>query len=918
MQEKASDRPWRRWITIFVIVFLFLVAMLFKRARSRRIRGSQTEHLARKRGPNHEFDLVPSQLQGLSEEEVKARRVAGQDGAESRASRSNRDIWYENLFSIINLDLYALTIVLLLLGRPREALMSAVGAAFSVVTRVRPQLKAKKQLDQVVARARPAATVIRAGRVESIDPSEIVEGDVLVVGPGDQILGDGELVGDGKITVDGSDQSGAPSRRVLRAGDTVCAGARCVSGHAAFRVHKVGNRTLVETLTDEVDPVSSSRPPLQRFLDRVFRVMLFTIAAFTVALVVHFFLIRESLVPDVYLDAMRMVFGVAPSGLFFMVLITYAVATAKIIDLGAIIHRTESLEALAQVTVLCGALTGTLTGARVQLEMADPLEGHEGLTERRVRRILGDIARSTSARSAVSLTLADAFDGHHRPAYAEAPYFSVYGWSAIAFNDVGLRGSFVWGEPEIVARHLVRDVHPEPSPECPGEPPSSRTSAIRDRLMGQAERLKSRGREESAADETERKGYRLSFAYRPEVLSLHDATGKPQLPSDLIPVCTLHVSQKVRVDANETLEVFSAAGVQIKLLSAQAPEMVAATAKRVGLGERDEAPLEVVSGPELALQDEADFHRSVANGRAFAQLTPGQKAEVVRGLQIQGHRVAMLGNGLSDLPALQQADVAIAMQNSSPAVLNVADIVLLADALSVLPEMLQTGQRIVQGLLDNLKLNLTKLIYLAFLLTAAAIILRRFPYAPRYTSFIAIFTLSIPAAFLSRWAPARAAGPGRMGTQVARFALPAAVTVGIAAVAVHVFFRATTGDLARAQLATAYTLVWCGLLLVVFVKPPTKAPTGGSDTKRDWRATGLVIGLFIAILVMAPIPLAQRLLNVEPLPQLSDYFVVGLVVACWALVAPLLSRTWFTRRVVDRFQVQLPNEEKRRTINDDS
>ena len=172
-QGNPDRKPSCLWISILLIVFLLLAAMLFQRVRSRRIRGRQPELLSRKRGPSKGFGLVPSQLQGLSEEEVQKRRLAREDDAESRVSRSNQDIWRENLFSIINLDLYALTVILLLIGRPREALLSAAGAAVigAVVRRGDPYGWPQPSSSTITSPTQPATSVSQQTRRTSPENS---------------------------------------------------------------------------------------------------------------------------------------------------------------------------------------------------------------------------------------------------------------------------------------------------------------------------------------------------------------------------------------------------------------------------------------------------------------------------------------------------------------------------------------------------------------------------------------------------------------------------------------------------------------------------------------------------------------------------------------------------------------------------
>jgi cation-transporting ATPase E len=117
------------------------------------------------------------------------------------------------------------------------------------------------------------------------------------------------------------------------------------------------------------------------------------------------------------------------------------------------------------------------------------------------------------------------------------------------------------------------------------------------------------------------------------------------------------------------------------------------------------------------------------------------------------------------------------------------------------------------------------------------------------------------------------------------------------ALGVHLLFRTSTGDVAYAQLATAYTIVACGLLLVVFVQPPTRAWVGGDVFSGDTRPARLVAGLSILFIIIGPMRLAQRFLHTEALRQVSDYVVIGLIAVGWGVIQRFLWRS----RLLARF-----------------
>jgi cation-transporting ATPase E len=257
---------------------------------------------------------------------------------------------------------------------------------------------------------------------------------------------------------------------------------------------------------------------------------------------------------------------------------------------------------------------------------------------------------------------------------------------------------------------------------------------------------------------------------------------------------------------------------------------------------------------------------------------------VVATLREQGEAVAVVGDGVNDLPAMRQAGLSIARQSSSQAALGAADIVLLEDSPGVLLRVLEKGQRIVNGLLDVLKLYLTQISYLVVLIAAIRLAADGFPYVSKQGSLIGIVTLSIPALGLSLWATGGVLHSARLGQRLARFVGPAAVTLGATGMVVYWFFLDRTGEVAYAQLALTYTLVLSGLVLVVFVRPPWPSRVGGVAQGGDWRPTALVLVLLALFFLAASIPLAEQFFQLTQLRQPTDYLFVGLAVLAWALL----------------------------------
>ncbi len=379
----------------------------------------------------------------------------------------------------------------------------------------------------------------------------------------------------------------------------------------------------------------------------------------------------------------------------------------------------------------------------------------------------------------------------------------------------------------------------------------------------------------------------LLFAWYPEPIGLQVPEGEAHLPHGLMPLGAVSLRDTLRPEAHDTLIHLSDVGVQIKVISGDHPQTVAALAKQVGLAPESKA----VSGAELEDLDDAQLAEVAQEVTIFGRITPRQKERLVRALRSRDHYVAMIGDGVNDVLALKQANLGIAMQSGSQATRGVADLVLLKDTFAPLPAAFREGQRIRNGMSDILKLFLTRVLSVTLLLISIAFI-GGFPFQPRQTSILTFLTVGVPALALAYWArPGHVTQQGLIRSLV-RFMLPASLTFCLVAIGVYlvVLLPAVAtlpppanpyreGALPLAQTALTVFAVLCGLAVVLFVRPPARLDQHGQ--RRNWPPTLLVLGLFACLIgVMAVAPL-RAFFNLQTLDAF-DYLIIGGASVMWA------------------------------------
>jgi cation-transporting ATPase E len=564
--------------------------------------------------------------------------------------------------------------------------------------------------------------------------------------------------------------------------------------------------------------------------------------------------------------------GLVPAGLLLAITLAYGLGAVRMIGQDVLIQQANAVESLSNVDVLCLDKTGTLTTNQIELQEVYPI----GLTEDALRSLLGTYAASTTAGNKTNDAIANACPGLVKQAIAEVPFSSARKWSALVFQENTSKGrvledgTYVLGAPEML---LSAD---------------RMTPAMNDYIQ-----------------EGTRHGLRVVlFVYSPATQPLSRENAPPILPRDLKPLGILRFSDQLRPEARQTLDGFAKAGIDVKIISGDNPQTVAALAKQAGLGD----DIMVVSGQELARMDREQFMQTAVASKVFGRITPDQKAELVRSLRRQGQYVAMIGDGVNDVLSLKQANLAIAMESGSKATRGVADIVLLKDSFGALPHTFLEGQRIRNGIQDVMKLFLVRTFCVTLLVFATAIVTDSFPLQNKQSAVVSLIGVGFPTMFIPVWAKAGAMPRRSMVRSILHFVLPATLTLTFTALIVYLFYLVVVVldlppnldlsqlDYAEPRSALVTILVMGELLLLPFLKPPTKLWVGGEPLSGDWRYTfvGLILlGVYFLILAVPPF---RHFFEISQL-SLPGYLFIGLVAIEWCFI---LRAVWRSR-FLDKF-----------------
>jgi|HigsolmetaAR202D_1030399.scaffolds.fasta_scaffold00015_62 ATPase, P-type (transporting), HAD superfamily, subfamily IC len=830
-------------------------------------------------------------ITGLSEAEVLHRRANGDGNAlDLHTSRSYWDIARTNLFNFFNNLLFAIGIALVALGLYNDAFTSVGLALVNALISAIQEIHAKRKLDAIALLTRPRVTVVRDGSERQVDASELVRGDIVRVQAGDQVMLDGRVVGDSTLEMDESLLTGESDLVQKKCGDRLLSGSFCVTGSSYYEVEKVGQESFANQMTQAARRFQVVKTPLQKKIDLCVRVVMLVVALISLVILLQAALEDLPFIRVVQLSAVLS--GQIPYGLFFMVATAYAIGATAIAKQGALVQQVNAIESLSNIDVLCMDKTGTLTANRLRYEGLFPLAG---VAEADLQAQLGDFVQNVSTSNATSEALAKALSGQKRKLSDEVPFASSRKWSGLVFDDPGRRGAYVLGALEMLASAL----------------PAGTTSADSP-LTKQLEAWS-------------RQGLRvLLFAYNPDIQSLHNHNGDVQLPS-LLPLGLVALSDELRDQARETLQTFRQLGIDLKIISGDNPQTVAALARQAGLPK----DIAYISGSDLAKLSPSEFDQVALKTSVFGRVTPEQKERLVESLMRQGRYVAMIGDGVNDALSLKKASLGIAMQSGSSITRNVADMVLMNDSFRALQPAFQEGQRIIDGLAKSMYLFLARVMTSTMVIIAISIIGLGFPYEPAQVA-LTLFTVGIPTFFLTIWAKPHRPEPHLL-RKIIYFIVPASIISTICSVFIYTlsytlvlngitssrvppmvveyfenytgltynvdpeFVEASATIIAQTALSTFSAFAAFGLIL--FLEPPNRFFAGWTTPSSDRRPLYLTIVLvliFIIVLRIDPLANYFGLLSLGQ-PDISLAMLISLVIWFFSLRA-----TW-RARLFERF-----------------
>jgi len=591
------------------------------------------------------------------------------------------------------------------------------------------EFKAEKAIEALQKMLSLYCKVLRDGEKKEIDSTELVPGDIVFLEIGDKIPADIRLIDAVNLKVDESALTGEsvassknttavpPKSPLGQRSSMAWMGTNVVNGYAKGIVVATGMQTEFGKIAKMTTEVGSTQTPLQKklaILGKKLGIFSVGIAAFVA--IIGYLLGKDMI--EMFLTGISLAVAVVPEGLPAVVTITLALGVKAMVRQKALLRRLQAAEALGSANVICTDKTGTLTqnqmtvqkiwlfGGEVEVTGSgyDP-KGHFEQNGKKInykeRKDLLELLKTGLICTHAGLSKEkDEWKITGEPTEASLIVAAYKAWLAPGDEKITTEFSFNSQRKRmsvIVQENNKSIAYIKGAPEVL----LKRSNYYFDGEKVQLLEQKHKKAFEKAYNELARNGLR-TLALAKRVLPKDIKLNAENVEQDLVLLGVIGIIDPPRPEVFNAIQTAKTAGINVVMITGDAPLTAMAIAKKVGLDVQY-----AVTGSELEKLDDPALKKAIDEGTLFARTTPADKIRIVSVLQESGAVTAMTGDGVNDAPALKKADIGIAMGlRGTDVAKGAADMILLDDNFASIINAVREGRR----QFDNIKKFITYLL----------------------------------------------------------------------------------------------------------------------------------------------------------------------------------------------------------------
>lgn len=699
--------------------------------------------------------LSSDQANGLNSDTVsKLQAQYGPNKLKEKKKKSNLKRFGEQFKDVMILILIAAAIVSFIIAciekNPQEffePLLILLIVILNAIMGVMQESKAEKALDALKNMSAPHARVIRNGKEEIIDATELVPGDIIKLEAGDFIPADARLLYSTSLKCEESALTGesVPSEKDYSAdvaenaplGDRanmVFSGCSVTYGTATAVVTATGMDTQMGKIANLLDTDNNSQTPLQQKLAQLGKYLgLLALAACAVIFAVG---VLNNIPPiDIFMIAVSLAVSAIPEGLPAIVTIVLSIGVQRMVKRNALIRRLPAVETLGSASVICSDKTGTLTQNRMTLVKTyydgDAKENNISDANDNVRRLLtyatlccdgSVVIEDNNVKHIGDPTETAIVYTTHKMGYTKDDLSSLYPRLAeIPFdsdrklmttvnkisgkNIVIVKGAFDVMSSRCISGDLIK------------------AKQITENMSKDALRV-------------------LAVGYK-EIDTLPITPTSDELENGLTFMGLVGMIDPPRPEAKTAVEICKKAGIKPVMITGDHVVTSSAIARELGILSGDDI---AITGTELDAMTDDEFDKVIAKISVYARVSPENKIRIVKAWQRQNQVVAMTGDGVNDAPALKAADIGCAMGITGTDVAKGAsDMTLTDDNFATIVEAVREGRGIYANIRKVIEFLLGTNIGEVVAVFAAMLLWHKSPFLSMQLLWINLVTDSLPA-----------------------------------------------------------------------------------------------------------------------------------------------------------------------------
>lgn len=647
---------------------------------------------------------------GLSEEEAQKRFE--RYGPNNLKEKKKESIFVKfikqfNDFMIITLIIAAIiSAVVSKLNGEADYIDSIIIVAiviFNAIMGLVQEQKAEKSLEALKKMSAPNAKVRRNGRVQEIDATMVVPGDIVILEAGNYVPADCRLINSYNLKIEESALTGETipslkdSSKILK--ENTAMGDLCnmvfattivVNGHGEAIVVETGMNTRVGKIAGMIIEDESPETPIQKKLAEVGKIL--AIACIIICVLIFVIGIFKKIpIVEMFMTSVGLAVAAIPEGLPAIVTIMLSIGVTKMAKKNSIIRKLPAVETLGSSSVICSDKTGTLTQNKMTVTEVRNCFGRANSNERKFILELGTMCTDTTEER-INGKLG--FVG-------EATEVAI----SNAAMEEGVSKSFLYDEMKRIndipfdsKRKMMTTIHKY------GNGYRIITKGAPDVLLKRCSNCYSGGQIvpifSKKDDINEQNNQMAENALRVIAVAYKDVEKLPEMQDvekNLIFCGLIGMIDPPREGVKEAVRTCRRAGIKTVMITGDHLQTAKAIAKELGILKRGDL---AIDGETLERMSQHELEQNIMDYSVFARVSPEHKVRIVKAFQSTGAVVAMTGDGVNDAPALKNADIGIAMgKGGTDVAKNAADMILLDDNFVTIVEAVKQGRNIY----DNIK-----------------------------------------------------------------------------------------------------------------------------------------------------------------------------------------------------------------------